>query len=51
MTAWVEPEWIPDIPENDRGPFHCYILWVADARQYYIGYTGNLAARLGAHFS
>ena len=41
MTAWVEPEWIPDIPENDRTPFHCYILWVADTRQYYIGHTVN----------
>ena len=51
MTAWVEPEWIPDIPENDRGPFHCYILWVTDTRQYYIGHTGNLAARLRSHFS
>ena len=47
----VSPEWIPKTPKDDSGPFQCYILWVRDTRQYYVGHTGNLEDRLSRHFS
>ena len=42
MSEWVEPEWSPTVPVNDRGPFHCYILWAGDTQQSYIGHTTDL---------
>lgn len=50
MSNWVEPEWLPRIPENDDGPFYCYVLWVKDTRQYYVGHTGDPEARIRRHF-
>lgn len=50
-SNWVEPEWLPNIPRNDRGPFHCYVLWVAETRQYYIGHTGDPDKRIRRHFN
>lgn len=49
-SRWVDPEWIPSVPRNDRGPFYCYVLWLPRVRQYYVGHTGNLEERLEAHF-
>lgn len=51
MPNWVKPEWLPCVPQNDHGPFFCYVLWVAETRQYYVGHTGDLEARLRKHFS
>ena len=45
----VVPEWLPDVPANDRGPFHCYIFWIKETRQYYVGHTGKLDQRLEQH--
>ena len=39
MTNWIGPEWLPTIPQSDVGTFLCYILWVEDTRQYYVGQT------------
>ena len=50
MSNWVDPEWLPRIPANDRGPFHCYILW-SDTRQYYVGHTNDPESRIKKHFS
>ena len=50
MSTWVNPEWLPTIPENDRGPFHCYLLWVKEARGYYVGHTGDPEERIQRHF-
>ena len=50
MSNWVKPEWLPRIPKNDRGPFFCYILWVEDTRQYYVGHSGNPEERIQKHF-
>ena len=50
MMAWVDPEWLPTVPSNDRGPFYCYVVWVGDTRQYYVGHTGNPEARIEDHF-
>ena len=50
MRNWVEPEWLPSVPANDYGPFYCYVLWVEDTRQYYVGHTGNPEARNRDHF-
>ena len=47
---WVEPEWLPQVPKDDKGPFHCYVLWVTDTRQYYVGHTGYLRDRIERHF-
>ena len=49
MANWVEPEWLPTVPRNDRGPFYCYIFWVRDTRQYYVGHTGNRGKRINKH--
>ena len=50
MSNWVEPEWLPTVPVNDRGPFHCYVLWAGDTRQYYAGHTNDPEARIEEHF-
>ena len=50
MPNWVEPEWLPNIPKNDHGPFFCYVLWAEETRQYYVGHTGNPKARIREHF-
>ena len=50
MSNWVEPEWLPTVPVNDRGPFHCYVLWAGGTRQYYVGHTNDPEARIEKHF-
>ena len=43
-------EYLPTIPNDDVGPWHCYVLWIEEEGLYYVGHTGNLSARLKAHF-
>lgn len=43
-------EYLPTIPSDDVGPWHCYVLWIEEEGSYYVGHTGNLGARLKAHF-
>ena len=50
MSNWVEPEWLPSVPATDRGPFHCYVIWAGDTRQYYVGHTSDPEARIEKHF-
>lgn len=50
MSNWIEPEWLPRVPGNDRGPFHCYVFWVADTRKYYVGHTSDPEERIRRHF-
>ena len=50
MSNWVDPEWLPSVPANDRGPFHCYVLWAGDTRQYYVGHTSDPESRIEEHF-
>lgn len=51
MTSWIKPEWLPRVPRNDYGPFFCYVLWVAETRQYHVGHAGDREERLRKHFS
>lgn len=49
MSNWVEPEDLSNPPDDDFGPFHCFVFWLVDVQRYYVGHTGNLDARIGAH--
>ena len=51
MTNYVKPEWLPTIPENDTGPFFCYIFWAKDTREYYVGHTGDIDQRTKEHLN
>lgn len=50
MANWVDPEWLPALPADDRGPFHCYIFWLQEPKQYYVGHSGKIDRRLQQHF-
>lgn len=51
MANWVDPEWLPTVPVSDNGPFHCYILWLKEPKQYYVGHSGKICQRLRQHFN
>lgn len=51
MCDVFEPERLPSVPENDAGPFYCYVLYDRNNREYYVGHTGNPDARFGRHIS
>ena len=51
MTNLIGPEWLPTIPQSDVGTFLCYILWVEDTRQYYVGQTVDPKRSIQEHFA
>ena len=51
MTNWIGPEWLPTIPQSDVGTFLCYILWVEDTQQYYVGQTVDPKRSIQEHFA
>ena len=34
-----------------QGPFYCYVLWISDTCQYYVGHTNDPDRRIDEHLS
>ena len=50
MSNYVDPEWLPAVPKDDRGTFYCYIFWLKETRQYYVGHSGKIDDGIRRHF-
>ena len=51
MSPFIPPETLPRELRNDRGPFYCYVLWISDTWQYYVGHTNDPDRRIDQHKS
>ena len=51
MGAWVEAEYLRDLPVRDRfnDEYYCYILWFEEDFLYYVGHSGNMSERMDEH--
>ena len=51
MSHFFPPETLSRELRNDTGPFYCYVLWISDTCQYYVGHTNDPDRRRDEHLS
>ena len=51
MSHFFPPETVSRELPNDTGPFFCYVLWIPDTCQYYVGHTNDPDRRIKQHLS
>ena len=51
MSDFFPPETLSRELSNDPGPFFCYVLWISDTCQYYVGHTNDHERRIAQHLS